>query len=76
MFWDKVNKCKHKNLYDNYLKMISCSSPYCYGHEVHCKDCNVYISTCGCGSENGMSGWSKQRWRNHERKKSRIQSGK
>lgn len=60
-FWDKVLKCKHENLNPNYLQFIPCSTPYCSGNEVHCMDCGVYISECGCGYNNGMSGWPYQR---------------
>ena len=62
-FWDRVDKCKHDNLYEDYCEELYCSTPYCTGYEVHCKDCGVYISKCGCGSENGMSGWSSKRWK-------------
>lgn len=63
-FWDKVDQCKHDNLYENYCEPVPCSTPYCSGYETHCKDCKVYISKCGCGSENGMSGWSRNKWNN------------
>jgi hypothetical protein len=56
-FWEKVEKCKHENLYENYYVNIYCSTPYCDGEEVHCKDCGAYISTCGCGCNDGISGW-------------------
>jgi len=61
-FWDKVNECKHANLSD-YLVPIYCGTPYCTGMETHCLDCGVYISECGCGADNGMSGWSWKRWK-------------
>jgi len=67
-FWDKVIKCKHKNLNPNYYETIYCPTPYCSGHESHCDDCGVYISKCGCGFNNGMSGWSERRWRYHQTK--------
>jgi hypothetical protein len=62
-FWDKVEKCNHENLSD-YYKTVSCPTPYCYGYEYHCLDCGVYISKCGCGFNNGMSGWPQERWGN------------
>ena len=62
MDWNKVEKCKHKNLSPNYLDPIYCGTPYCEGDEVHCLDCGVFISTCGCGSWNGTSGWPNKRW--------------
>jgi len=61
-FWAKVVNCKHENLSPNYSEPIYCSTPYCCGSEDHCLDCGVYISTCGCGYNNGMSGWSNKRW--------------
>ena len=60
-FWDKVLKCEHKNLDPNYYEHVSCGTPYCSGHETHCLDCGVYISECGCGFNNGMSGWPYRR---------------
>ena len=70
-FWDKVLKCKHENLSPSYCEHISCGTPYCGGSEYHCLDCGIYISECGCGYNNGMSGWSNRRWarrRRNERK--------
>jgi len=61
-FWEKVEKCEHKNLNPNYFESISCDTPYCHGSEEHCLDCGVYISKCGCGFNNGMSGWPERRW--------------
>jgi hypothetical protein len=61
-FWDKVYKCQHEPT-ENYLENFSCSTTYCDGMEWRCKHCGVYISECGCGSNNGMSGWSMKRWR-------------
>jgi len=60
-FWDKVLKCKHENLNPNYYEDIYCPTPYCSGYETHCLDCGVYISECGCGYNNGMSGWPYRR---------------
>lgn len=62
-FWKKVEKCKHKNLYENYYEGGSCSTPYCGWEESHCKDCGVYIQKCGCGYNNGLSGWPIKRWK-------------
>ncbi len=56
LFWDRVRKCQHKNISPHYLSYISCSTPYCNGHEIHCLDRGVYISKCKCGVNNGMSG--------------------
>jgi hypothetical protein len=68
-FWDKVIKCKHEHLNPNYWEYIYCPTPYCSGHEVHCLDCGVFITKCGCGSNNGMSGWPERRWIRFEKKK-------
>jgi hypothetical protein len=57
-FWEKALACKHHNLYPNYLHLFSCDTPYCHGREVHCKDCKAFITSCGCGYNNGVSGWS------------------
>ena len=61
-FWDKVDKCKHKNMNPDHVKIVYCSTPYCGGWEEHCFDCGVYITKCGCGFNNGMSGWPEKRW--------------
>jgi len=68
-FWDKVLKCKHENLDPNYYEYIGCPTPYCSGSEVHCLDCGVFISECGCGYNNGMSGWPHKRWQTERSKK-------
>jgi len=60
-FWNKVKKCKHKNL-SEYSRYLPCGTPYYGGEEAHCLDCGVYISKCSCGSNNGMSGWPLNRW--------------
>lgn len=62
-FWDIVNKCKHEESTDSYLVNIACNTPHCQGIEYHCKKCGVYVIECGCGSCNGLSGWSHSRWR-------------
>ena len=71
-FWDKVEKCDHKNLEPNYYKNVPCGTPYCYGRETHCLDCGVYITECGCGFNNGMSGWPDRRHRRLWRKKEQV----
>lgn len=60
-FWDKVHKCKHKRISENYLQLLGCSTPGCGGYESHCLACGVFISDCPCGCESGMSGWSYKR---------------
>lgn len=67
-FWDKVDKCSHENLSPDYYEGVPCWTPYCGGTEDHCLDCGVFISSCGCGFNNGMSGWSNKRWREKEKK--------
>lgn len=62
-FWEKALRCKHHNLYPNYLYVFNCDTPYCHGEETHCKDCGAFITKCGCGYNNGISGWSLQRER-------------
>jgi len=61
-FWDKVSKCKHKNLSPDYNVGGNCATPYCSWWEDYCLDCGVYITKCGCGFNNGMSGWPYKRW--------------
>ena len=69
MDWEKVSKCKHKNLY-NYGHWSLCSTLYCGSEfEYHCRDCNVFFNECDCGVENGMSGWSYRRWKAFDKKK-------
>ena len=67
-FWEKVEKCQHKNFYPDYSKFVSCGTPYCSGHEDHCKDCGAFIAECSCGYCDGISGWSNLRWNRHWRK--------
>jgi hypothetical protein len=62
-FWEKVDKCDHKNMSPDYLGGVYCDTPYCGGWEERCLDCGVYITKCGCGCNNGMSGWPEKRWR-------------
>jgi len=54
MDWDKVEKCKHKNVHENYLASLGCA---CGGCEYHCKDCGVFFSVCDCGEASGVSGY-------------------
>jgi hypothetical protein len=68
-FWEKVVKCEHKNLSPDYCEYVSCWTPYCGGWEEHCLDCGVFITKCGCGFNNGMSGWPEKRWRKRTRRK-------
>jgi len=74
-FWDKVMKCEHKRLSPNYLESYGCGTPYCSAWETHCLDCGVYITECGCGSWNGLSGWPERRHRSvRHRRERRKQS--
>ena len=59
MNWDKVAKCKHEDLYENYCVTIACLCDS--GVEYHCRDCQAFIIECGCGSVVGISGWSNAR---------------
>jgi len=68
-FWDKVDKCEHKNISPNYYQYVPCGTPYCSGHEYHCLDCGVYISDCGCHCCAGFDGWSSKRRKNYRLKK-------
>ena len=71
-FWEKAQSCKHENFYPDYHVSFSCGgTPYCSGYEIHCKDCGIYISQCGCGWNNGLSGWSYKRHRHWEKKKAK-----
>lgn len=64
-FLDKVQNCQHKNFYPDYLESGSCPTPYCGYDESHCKDCGAFIMKCGCGYNNGISGWSYRRYCAH-----------
>lgn len=75
-FCNKVVKCEHKNLSSNCCECIKCETPGCFGYEVHCLDCGVYISKCGCGYCNGLSGWPELRWRKHLFLKEHTNKGK
>lgn len=68
-FWKKVRKCKHEHLSEDYYELLHCGTPYCTGYESHCLDCGVYIGECGCGFNNGVSGWSHSRHLTEERKR-------
>jgi len=68
-FWEKVHKCEHKNMNQDYFKHdICCDAIYCIWIENHCLDCGVYITHCSCGSNNGMSGWPEKRCRINKKK--------
>jgi len=71
-FWKKVLKCKHENLNPNYCQFVGCGTPYCSGWEVHCLDCGAYISECGLGFMNGVSGWPYKRHIMEDRKKRNL----
>ena len=60
-FWDKVERCMHQNLSPHFLESIYCMTPYCDGDETHCMDCGVFIQKCGCGFNDGLSGWPVKR---------------
>ena len=68
-FWNRVAKCEHKHLSPNYLEFIPCGTPHCLASESHCLDCGAYITECGCGFNNGVSGWSHKRYLAERRKK-------
>jgi len=70
-FWDKVLKCKHEPT-NNYLADFTCETPYCEATEYHCKKCGAYITECGCGFNNGISGWSHSRCITENKKKGII----
>jgi hypothetical protein len=61
----KKYNCKHINLYPNHLVTGRCSTPYCNWQEVHCKDCGMFITTCGCHYMDSISGWSELRWQKY-----------
>ena len=69
LFWNKVDKCKHVNISPSYYKSFTCETPYCIGEETYCLDCKTYISKCGCGFWNGVSGWSQSQWKKYFQKK-------
>jgi hypothetical protein len=68
-FWVSVDQCDHERMSQGYLVDLSCSTPYCRGREEHCLDCGAYISSCGCGHLDGVSGWSKARWTKYQRRR-------
>jgi hypothetical protein len=68
-FWDRVEKCNHEYS-PNYYYWIGCTTPYCDGGgEQHCLKCGVYIYSCQCRCEYGMSGWSHKRWKTYWKKR-------
>ena len=72
LFWDKVIKCNHDNISEDYFEIVYCPTPYCSGYEVHCLECGAFITKCDCGFCNGISGWSEKRWRKFDVKKKNI----
>lgn len=69
-FWLIASRCQHLNLYLNYTSWGRCGTPYCEGwDEYHCKDCGVFVQSCPCGYNNGMSGWSAKMRRTYEKAK-------
>jgi len=69
-FWKKVESCKHKDLYENYYRWGRCGTPHCSGwDEYHCRACGVFLTTCPCGAENGLSGWPNKRRAKSKRSK-------
>ena len=68
-FWDKVEKCKHESARDTGY-CGTCSTPMCGAiSEKHCPDCGVFIGSCRCMSNDGMSGWPALRWSRYYAKK-------
>ena len=66
---DKMLSCKHKNISGTYWEIYSCETPYCTATETYCLDCRAFIVKCGCGYNNGISGWPLKRYRQMEFKK-------
>lgn len=67
-FWKKVIKCEHE--WDgNYYETYDCATEYCTATEFRCKKCGVYSTECGCGFENGLSGWSYKRYMKEQLKR-------
>jgi hypothetical protein len=64
-FWASVDACDHERLSKTYLVNLYCPTPYCRGQEIHCLDCGAYISSCGCGFLDAVSGWSSARWKKY-----------
>lgn len=63
-FWQKVLTCHHE-WSKHYSAYLRCNTPNCSGTESKCKKCGVYRSTCGCGGEEGLSGWPERRHQEH-----------
>lgn len=64
--------CSHERLSNNYYESFSCETPFCEGSEIRCLQCGVYITTCGCGYNNGISGWPRKRWNKFIMNKRRL----
>lgn len=65
IFKNKAQSCKHEHL-SNYHKTGKCATDFCWWEEHHCIECGAYVTTCGCGFNNGIDGWPSKR-RNKER---------
>ncbi len=56
-----MKKCRHKNIYPDYIDGGKCGTPHCEWEESHCSDCGRFIVKCGCGCWNGEDGWPLKR---------------
>lgn len=54
-------RCKHDDLYPDYLVSYRCGTPFCHADEAHCKLCGYYVTYCGCGAQCGIDGWPRRR---------------
>lgn len=61
-FLDRAATCDHSEIFPNYLAFSRCATPYCEIEEVHCRRCGAFVSTCGCHSNDGFSGWPLARY--------------
>jgi hypothetical protein len=66
--------CPHTQLSETYFKSFNCETPYCEGQEVRCKQCGIFITTCGCGYNNSASGWPRKRWNDFIMNKRRMKN--
>jgi len=66
-YMENVAKCQHD--FSGEFEIYSCETPYCTIIETRCKKCFVYKTECGCGYNNGFSGWPLSRIRNNDMKK-------
>ena len=69
--WRKVDRCKHKHLTDYEASGTCENQPNACGGwaEVHCRDCEVFISDCYCKYNAGMSFASSGFYRTIEKKR-------